>query len=110
MASIPPPVGYSNWNAFIEEQANLSPDQSIEARRLIKRDIKLGTISTASRASIDITSPSYRPYNVYVSPGTKSPTPGAPWLLAGTEVDDPLLLQDGFTLSSEAGTSILLET
>jgi hypothetical protein len=110
MANTPPPVGYSNWNAYIRAQVNLSPDQSIEAKRLIKRDIKLSAISAASRASIDITSPSYRPYNVYVSPGTKSPTPGAPWLLAGSVVGGSLLLQDGAGLLLQDGSSILLET
>jgi hypothetical protein len=77
---IPPPIGYDTWNAYIEAQADLSPDQSLEGRRLVKRDIKLGMIAQVERqAGGDTSSPSYRPYNVYTSPGTLSPTDGHPW-------------------------------
>ena len=80
MARIDPPKGYLNWNSYIEAQADLSPDQSIEARRLIKRDIKLGMIASVERlANGDTTSSRYRPYNRYISPGTTSPEPGHPW-------------------------------
>lgn len=80
MARINPPEGYSNWNSYIEEQADLSPDQSIEARRLIKRDIKLGMIASVERsADGDETNPRFRPYNQYISPGTVSPSVGHPW-------------------------------
>lgn len=77
MSQIPPPMGYDSWNVYIEEQANLSPDQSIEARRLVKRDIKLGMIAQVERQQVGTNS--YRPYNVYVSPGTTSPDEGHPW-------------------------------
>ena len=80
MARINPPKGYLNWNSYIEAQADLSPDQSIEVRRLVKRDIKLSMIASVERsAGGDKTNPSYRPYNIYVSPGTTSPETGHPW-------------------------------
>jgi len=80
MSEITPPIGYTTWNQYIEDQANASADQSIEARRLVKRNIKLGQIAQIERqAGGDITSPSYREYNVYVTPGTVSPTIGHPW-------------------------------
>lgn len=80
MARINPPPGYSSWNVYIEEQANLSPDQSIEARRLIKRDIKLGMIAAIDRqAGGDLSTIRYRPYCYYISPGTFSPAIGHPW-------------------------------
>ena len=80
MARIDPPEGYLNWNSYIETQADLSPDQSIEARRLIKRDIKLGMIAGVERsADGDETNPRFRLYNRYISPGTVSPSVGHPW-------------------------------
>jgi hypothetical protein len=84
MARVPVPSGYTSWNQYIEAMADASSDQSIEARRLIKRDIKLGMIASAERfANGDITSPSYRAFNVYESPGTISPADGHPWLTLG---------------------------
>lgn len=81
MARITPPSGYT-WNSYIEEQADASPDQSLAARRLVKRDIKLGEIAQVERqAGGNVNSPSYRIRNRYVSPGTFSPEIGRPWLL-----------------------------
>jgi hypothetical protein len=80
MARVTPPNGYTSWNTYIEDQANLSVDQSIEARRLVKRDIKLGMIAAIDRqAGGDITANNYRVYNKYISPGTMSPSIGHPW-------------------------------
>lgn len=80
MSRVLPPPGYATWNAYIEEQANLSSDQSLESRRLIKRNIKLGMIAQAERqAGGDINNPRYRQYNVYSAPGTISPSTGHPW-------------------------------
>lgn len=82
MSKITPPIGYSSWNQYIEDQADASIDQSIDSRRLVKRNIKLGQIAQVERqAGGDITSPSYREYNVYIAPGTVSPTTGHPWIL-----------------------------
>ena len=83
MARVPVPYEYGvdTWNEYIEQQANASPDQSIEARRLIKRNIKLGQIASVERyAGGDTTSPSWREYNDYETPGTVSPAVGHPWL------------------------------
>ena len=80
MARVSPPGGYDSWNVYIEEQADASPDQSREARMLIKRDIKLGQIASVDRvAGGDVTKVNYREYNLYNSPGTNSPTPVHPW-------------------------------
>jgi len=83
MARVAPPMGYDSWNVYIEDQANASPDQSLAARRLVKRDIKLDMIAEVERqAGGDTNSPSYRIYNVYTSPGTASPNEGHPWTQA----------------------------
>ena len=77
--STPPPVppGYTSWNDYIDYQGSISPDPA-----LTKRDIKLGMIAQVERqAGGDTSSPSYRPYNVYTSPGTVSPAEGHPWTL-----------------------------
>lgn len=80
MARITPPVGYTSWNVYIQDQADASPDQSLSALRLLKRDIKLDMIAEVERqAGGDTNSPSYRKYNVYTSPGTVSPDEGHPW-------------------------------
>lgn len=108
MARIDPPVGYSSWNVYIEEQADLSPDQSIESRRLIKRDIKLGMIAEIERqANGNELSPSYRPYNVYISPGTSSPTLGHPWLISSPILQDRLLQEDRSLLLQEDRSKII---
>lgn len=78
MARVPVPNGYTSWNAYIEAQADASPDQSIEARRLIKRNIKLGLIAQVDRQTAGNT---YRIYNVYTSLGTVSPMIAHPWSL-----------------------------
>ena len=72
MSRINPPVGYNNWNSYIEAMADASPDQSIDARRKIKRDIKLGMIAAVERFT-------NRTYHTYNSPGTASPTLHHPW-------------------------------
>lgn len=80
MARITPPAGW-NWNRYIQNQADLAPDQSLSSRRLVKRDIKLGEIAQLERqAGGNTASASYRIYNQYVSPGVPPPAPGHPWL------------------------------
>lgn len=109
MARITPPEGYLNWNSYIEAQADLSPDQSIEARRLIKRDIKLGMIASLERsAGGDITSSRYRLYNQYVSPGTVSPELSHPWIIGGALPVSELILENGSYLVQENGEGLLL--
>ena len=110
MARLDPPPGYTSWNVYIEEQADLLPDQSIEARRLIKRDIKLGMIAAIDRqAGEDFTLARFRPYNRYLSPGTVSPDTGHPWLLdPAYDIDEQMLLETGGLLLQESGKRILL--
>jgi hypothetical protein len=83
MARVTTPLGYDSWNVYIEDQADASLDQSLGARRLVKRDIKLDMIAEVERQAGGNTSlPSYRIYNVYTSPGTASPNEGHPWTKA----------------------------
>jgi len=80
MTRIAVPVGYTSWNAYIEAQANATSPQTIEQRRLVKRNIKLGMESAVDRqAGGNTSAPNYRPYNNYTSPGTHSPSTGHPW-------------------------------
>lgn len=80
MSRIAPPDGYTNWNTYISDQADANGDQSITARRLIKRDIKLGSIAAIDRAAGSDTSKiCYRSKNTYTTPGTVSPTASHPW-------------------------------
>jgi hypothetical protein len=107
MSRISPPLGFTSWNKYIERSADISADQSIEGRRLIKRNIKLGLIASVERyANGDITNFSYRPYNNYVSPGTTSLATGHPWLLRNTVPSSILLLEDGSRLLLENGDGI----
>lgn len=109
MARIDPPMGYSNWNDYIETQADLSIDQSIEVRRLIKRNIKLGLIASKDRqADGDTSAVRFRPYNIYISPGTFSPDPGHPWLLSDSADLSELLLENGDYLIQENNSGFLL--
>ena len=79
MSRVTPPAG-KTWNQYIEEQADGSPDQSLDARRNAKRNIKLNSIAKVERqAGGDTSSPSYREYNKYSAPGTSSPDEGHPW-------------------------------
>lgn len=81
MARITPPLGYDSWNVYIEDQADASLDQSLAARRLVKRDIKLDLVAEVERqAGGNTSSPSYRVYNTYISPGTVSPDVAHPWI------------------------------
>lgn len=72
MSRITPPIGYNNWNSYIEAMANASPDQSIAARRVVKRNIKLGMIASVERSANRI-------HYTYVAPGTTAPAPHRPW-------------------------------
>jgi hypothetical protein len=80
MTRIAVPVGYTSWNAYIEAQANAATPQTIEHRRLVKRNIKLGMEAAIDKqAGGNTLAPNYRPYNVYTTPGTVSPATGHPW-------------------------------
>jgi len=94
MAQTPPPNGFTSWNDYIEQAADASLDQSITARRLIKRDIKLGMIAAAQR----LTDSRYDARNTYVSPGTRSPSPGHPW----TSTVSQISAESGTVITSEA--------
>jgi hypothetical protein len=111
MSRIAPPSGYVNWNQYIEAQANASVDQSIAARRLIKRNIKLGMIASQERyANGNSNSPSWRVYNDYEPPGTVSPAIGHPWLTDATDHLAQFQTEDGLnTIATEDNNEITAE-
>ena len=103
MARVPVPNGYASWNEYIEAQADASIDQSIEARRLVKRNIKLGLIAQVDRQTAGN---AYRDYNVYSSPGTVSPATGHPWTLTAP-AGQQITLTDGSTLVTTTGDTLV---
>ncbi len=79
MALPPTPSGYSNWNAYIEEQgAVVATAQSLTIQQG-KASVKLLDVATPGR--IDTGSPDYMIYNVFTTwpARTVSPTTGRPW-------------------------------
>jgi hypothetical protein len=79
MALPPTPSGYSNWNAYIEEQgAVIAAAQSLTLQQG-KASVKLLDVATPGRT--DINSPDYMIYNVFTTwpARTVSPTTGRPW-------------------------------
>ena len=65
MSRITVPSGYTSWNAYIQAMVDATP-VDIDARRALKRDIKLGMIAAIERsAGGDTSSPSYRIYHTY---------------------------------------------
>lgn len=72
MSRIAVPDGYTNWNTYTE--AMLAGIADIDARRAVKRDIKLGMVAAVERyASGDTQSPSYREYHIYEPTSSKHP-------------------------------------
>jgi len=75
-----------------------------------RRDAKL-TLAAAKRyANGNTFSISYRPYNLYISPGTVSPATGHPWLLhTNIETPDNALTFNGSALTLDGSylTSLL---
>lgn len=79
MALPPTPVGYLNWNAYIEEQgAVVAAAQSISFQAG-KASVKLLDVATPGRT--DSSSPDYMIYNVFTTWPARavSPTIGRPW-------------------------------
>lgn len=108
MARVTPPSPYVSWNVYIRDRLNGLV--GIEERRQFKRDIKLERIASVERyANGDTTSPSYREYNIYETPGTVSPTPVHPWLSTATNTLSELLTEDGDYITTEDGYEIATE-
>ena len=109
MARIAPPLGYYNWTTYIEDQVVGITDPAI--RRQIKKDIKLGFIASEERyAGGDTTSPSWRVYNDYETPGTVAPAIGRPWLTDATDHLDQFQTEDGVdTIATEDSNEITAE-
>lgn len=78
--SLPPtPVGYSNWNAYIEEQGPIVAAAQGLTLQQGKASVKLLSVATPGR--IDPTSTDYMIYNVFDTWAniTVSPQTGRPW-------------------------------
>lgn len=108
MARVTPPVPYVNWNAYIKDHTDYITDPV--ARKLAKRNIKLELIASTDRyAGGDTTSPSYRLYHIYETPGTFSPAPHRPWQSEATDSGFQLLAESGEFLITEDGKEITAE-
>jgi hypothetical protein len=110
MSRIAPPSPYVSWNTFIEDQVAgiTDPDE----RRLIKRNIKLELIASPERhAGNDTTDPRYREYNMYISPGTVSPTMNRPWTISSPYSEHNIVTEqdDTIDLITEAGETLVAE-
>jgi len=74
------PLTSATWNVYIKAQVDALPDQSMTARRLFKRNLKLEKIAQVERlARGSNTATNFRSNNIYVPPGTRSPAPHSPW-------------------------------
>lgn len=81
MALPPTPVGYDNWNDYIETQAPaLALAQSITLQQA-KASLKLLDVSQPIRSTLG--QPYYRQYNVFTTWSARSLLPqlGRPWRL-----------------------------
>ena len=74
MARITVPSGYTSWNTYIQAMVDAAP-VDIDARRELKRGIKLRMIAAVERSAAgDVSSPSYRIHHTY-----NPVTGGHPW-------------------------------
>jgi hypothetical protein len=77
----PTPVGYNNWNDYIETNAPaLAVSEGITLQEA-KASIKLLEVSQPIRSAVG--QPYYRQYNVFTTWDARSllPLPGRPWKL-----------------------------
>ena len=110
MSRITPPSPYVSWNTYIKDQVAGITDP--DARRLIKRNIKLELIASPERhAGNDTEDPRYREYNMYISPGTVSPTVGRPFVLSSPYSEHNIVAEQDATieLTTEAGVTLVAE-
>lgn len=81
MALPPTPVGYDNWNDYIETNAPaLAIAESITLQQA-KASLKLLEVSEPIRSAVG--QPYYRQYNVFTNWASRAllPAPGRPWKL-----------------------------
>ena len=103
----PTPVGYSNWNSYIELNAPaLAAEQGLTLQEA-KASLKLLYVSEPERQAVG--TPSYRIYNVFTTwaDRTVSPVIGRPWV--ETEPTDGLLLvtESGDFLVTQSGDNLI---
>lgn len=79
MALPPTPLGYSNWNAYIEEQGAIVATAQGLTLQQGKASVKLLDVTSPGRT--DPGSPDYMIYNIFTTwpARTVSPTTGRPW-------------------------------
>ncbi len=99
MSSPPTPVGYSNWNAYIEEQGAIVAAAQGLTFQQGKASVKLLSVATPGRTNP--ASPDYMIYNVFDTWAniTVSPQIGRPWRL-----------QSGLTIITESGLNLITES
>lgn len=81
MALPPTPLGYDNWNDYIETNAPaLAAAQSLTLQQA-KASLKLLDVSEPIRSAVG--EPYYRQYNVFTTWADRAllPAPGRPWRL-----------------------------
>ena len=100
MSSPPTPVGYSNWNAYIEEQGAIVAAAQGLTFQQGKASVKLLSVATPGRTNP--ASPDYMIYNVFDTWAniTVSPTIGRPWRI---EIDSGSIQFNGGNYLSVAG-------
>ncbi len=111
MALPPTPMGYSNWNQYIEEQGAIVAAAQGLTLQEGKATVKLLDVATPGR--IDPDSPDYMIYNVFTTwpARTVSPTTGRPWRegipipVAGSS----LVTDSGDTLVTLSGIQIITQ-
>jgi hypothetical protein len=108
--SLPPtPVGFSNWNEYIEVQgAIIAAAQGLTFQEG-KASVKLLDVAMPERQAVG--TPSYREYNIFTdwASRTVAPTTGRPWLL-GTPpppVGDFITTETGDVLATESGDLLI---
>jgi hypothetical protein len=109
--SLPPvPSGYSNWNAYIEEQGAIVAAAQGLTFQEGKATVKLLEVATPGR--IDPESPDYMIYNVFTTwaDRTVSPEIGRPWREGVTPVaGDALVTDSGDSLVTLSGLQIITQ-
>lgn len=110
MSRITPPSPYVSWNVYIKDQTDDIVDPV--ARKQAKRDIKLSMIASVERhANNDPEDHRYREYNMYISPGTVSPTVGRPFVLSSPYSEHYIVTEEdaGVSITTEDGLILVAE-
>jgi hypothetical protein len=108
--SLPPtPVGYSNWNEYIEIQGAIVAAAQGLTFQEGKASVKLLDVAGPVRQAFG--TPSYREYNVFTTwaERTVAPTEGRPWRDGFDPAPAYLTTQAGEDLLTQAGENIITQ-